>query len=77
MLSRERDRERTVFLRRASVEYEILVAGLTHQLLEEREDLQRHREDQDFVAVLMPEVEQLSKDLRDNGERWAILLESR
>ena len=55
-LSRVRARERAVFLGRASVEYEVLVAGLTHQVLEEREDLERHREDQDFVAVLVPEV---------------------
>lgn len=58
---------RTVFLRRAPVENDVLVARVLHQILEQVDDLERHREDEDLVALAVPDLEQLAKDLREQG----------
>jgi len=48
---------RTLVLRGAAVEREVLVARRLHERREEVENLERHREDEDLVPLAVPEFE--------------------
>ena len=57
---------RTLVLRGAAVEREVLVVRRLHEGRQEVEDLERHREDEDLVALVVPELEELAQDLREH-----------
>lgn len=55
--------QHTALLRRAAVEDEVIVSGLTHELLEETENAKRSGEDEDLVAAAMPDCKKLAENL--------------
>lgn len=52
-------------MRRRAIKRQVLVVRRLHQIPEKVEDLERHGEDEDLVALRVPVREQLAQDLRE------------